>query len=169
MKGQSASDFQLQNSRRLWRSVGFLITLLLVALLLGSYLLVFVARGGGPDFFSHYQLVGECASKHMMPLASAIDRYHRDTDRYPDRLEQLYPDYLSSKAPLYCPADPSARNNSTSYEYYPPRPGGRSFPEFRCNHHGSAILCLKAQGVQDDGTLRWVVRVLQPRSGVQPP
>jgi hypothetical protein len=63
----------------------------------------------------YYRGMAECMIK-MKDVGAALDRYEVSNDVYPDRLQQLVPDYLPQEA-LHCPADKSSVK-SASYIYH---------------------------------------------------
>lgn len=81
--------------------------------------------------------------QNMEELIGAINRYNIQQGHYPERLEDVYPEYLKSSDSLRCPlsekSEESARQNGkvvTSYEYF--RPGPETRPEdvvIRCGLH----------------------------------
>ena len=52
-------------------------------------------------------------------ISEALDRYVTKNGSYPDKLEDLYPEFLTDKRVLHCPADPRPQN-VVSYDYNKP-------------------------------------------------
>ncbi|MDH7568171.1 MAG: hypothetical protein QHJ73_01125 [Armatimonadota bacterium] len=162
MRERRPTDFQQQNSRRLWFVVSFLVGLLLVGLALASYLFAVLLTSGGPDVVSSWTKAAECMRDHLLPTAEAMERYRRDNDRYPQRIEEVYPTYLESEDALRCPADPEKQRKGSSFRYTPPGPGER-VPRLICPHHPHVVLEARPQGQSRMGRVQWRV-VPQPRA-----
>jgi hypothetical protein len=125
-----------------WAMWGCAGLLLACALLFVGFLLVTLQRPEGKNLLTASEHVAECR-EHLIRVAGALDRYHKDKGKAPARLEDLYPTYLANKADLHCPAD--SRTDATSYVYRPAIPWGKGDDiVVYCPHHP---LPMKIRGV----------------------
>jgi len=90
--------------------LGMLATLLIVATM--------TRQGGIPEPFRSLSDINRC-QQNLTELTSALQRYEIRNKAYPERLTDLYPDYLKSDAVLWCPID-HAHLGGTSYIYRQP-------------------------------------------------
>lgn len=61
------------------------------------------------------EYMGECMM-NMGQISGALDRYKQKKGEYPQKLEDLYPNFLEDISVLHCPSD-SSPINKPSYEY----------------------------------------------------
>jgi len=74
--------------------------------------------------YSGARLVAECQFHLQNPnspqnISAALERFKTRNGRYPDKLDDVCPDFLDNRAILHCPADTRPKD-VVSYEYYPP-------------------------------------------------
>ena len=172
MRQQTAEEFERANSRRMWRTVGFVLVLLLAVIMAASYLFTLIATGGGRDLIGRAQQAGTCVQQRLMPLSAAIERCHRDKGTYPERVEDVYPVYLKYRATLRCPADPEPHPPGSSFIYRRPDPARPGLPLMECLHHRPILLQVVPRGKPEDGVQDWEVRIRQqpePQQGPAPP
>jgi len=98
-----------------------------------------------------------------MPLAAALDRYARDTGKYPERLDDVFPDYLDRKSVLRCPADQETPEGESSFVYDRPQPGQVDAAILECRHHASLVIRIRARGKLVPGQTLWMPQT-QPLS-----
>ena len=117
----------------------------LVLVIVGVLVLLWIIRmvGTNPTFkqaFSGAKMVAECQFHLQNPnnpqnISAALERYRTRNGRYPDKLEDLCPDFLENRAILHCPAD-SRPTDVVSYEYTKPAPDAPgSTVVVECNRH----------------------------------
>lgn len=122
--------------------VGCLAAFILSFLALILLLAIMSRDGSLPAPFQALRESYQCG-QNMEDLIGAINRFQIQQGRYPERLEDVYPEYLKSAGSLRCPlADDTKKENrqngkvETSYEYLKPGPGTK--PDdvvIRCDRH----------------------------------
>ncbi|MBI3944642.1 MAG: hypothetical protein HY321_01865 [Armatimonadetes bacterium] len=161
MRQQSASEFQRQNSRRLWVAVLFLIALLVVGLGLFAYVVAaFVTSGNPRALVTDLRQASECTQSHLKLTAEAADRYYRDKGEYPERIGDLHPMYLENRGALFCPADNDRAGKDTSFEYHRPEPGRTAGAVLACDHHAQMRLEVRMGKDSRPGFTRWEIRTV---------
>lgn len=118
------------------RAVGVsCLVILVVTVLIGLWLYLILARN--PAFegvFGRTRLAAECQI-NLEQIAGGLERYSRRNGKYPESLDDLYPDFLEKRDVLHCPADKSPKD-TVSYEYKRPAkaaPGDTVV--IRCERH----------------------------------
>lgn len=100
-------------------------------------LIVIIALWFKAEFASlpSFQQLRVC-TENMQEIGGALNRYSIRNQKYPEKLTDLYPDFLENKSILHCPADPSAQS-TVSYEYTPPAAmdAPDSFIVLTCRRH----------------------------------
>ncbi len=114
--------------------VGCLAALLLCMLALLLFMAVTTKDGSLTNLYNAWLNVEKCR-RNLTELGPALTRYHNRNGEYPEKLEQLYPDYLNSQDILWCPTD-KERSGPAGYTYKRPKadaPG--STIALQCHRH----------------------------------
>lgn len=124
------------SSRRNGRTMACLGCLAISVLSALAVILVFAVTARNiPKPWQYLTYVGEC-KENMEKLTGALRRYHVKNDHYPEKIEDLYPDFLGASKALVCPAANSPNTGHSSYEYIKPKPDAPgSTIVLRCYKH----------------------------------
>ena len=105
--------------------------------------------------------IAQC-SLQLTELAGALNRYHVKNDSYPRKLDDLYPDFLTSSSIMFCPSD-AARKGSTSYKYTQPKADAPlSTIAITCLWHTSSSIKITLDARLDSEVERRYENALQP-------
>jgi hypothetical protein len=107
---------------------------------------------------------------NLLAIGGGLERYLQRNGKYPDKLADLYPNFLEDKDVLHCPAD-AAPAGKVSYDYVPPARNAR--PDtivIICRRH----ILVKGQPpwiitLQKDGKVnQYTPEIREPSSGAPP-
>lgn len=132
---------------------------LVLGMIAALLFLAIISRNGNMPQPFRAVIEQQACEKNLGELAGALRRYRIKNDRYPDRVSELYPDYLNSDASLWCPRDLSHTGGS-SYEYICPLPNADdSTVVLRCRRHQPLktpiVLQAKLSGQVETVPLDW--------------
>jgi hypothetical protein len=113
--------------------------------------------------------MGEC-TQQLQAIGSALGRYRTaHGGRYPASLAALYPQFISRRDRLHCPADPSSPDQ-VSYQYTPPPASQSEDPApdtvvVTCNRHRITLAghtSIYLLQLRADGQVRQQTKLLAP-------
>jgi hypothetical protein len=73
----------------------------------------------GPNFTREANRQTDCLN-NVQEIGGALSRYAVRNQKYPEKLADLYPEFLENRSALHCPSDPSP-SSTVSYDYFPPK------------------------------------------------
>jgi len=80
----------------------------LILLLIGAYMFHFFSSEKGKALLKeamHQGVAAATCQENLQQIGQALERYRIANQRYPDKLEALYPDFLTRREVLRCPSD----------------------------------------------------------------
>jgi len=131
MEQPSPTNDDMKNARprykpARWLKIALIIGSAAMVMAIGLIFLAVLILSKNPAFRSamkQYEIMVACGSQ-MEGIGAALNRYELSHDEYPEKLEDLWPDYLASRKLFRCPADSrSPDSGPPSYLYKRPKAG----------------------------------------------
>lgn len=114
-----ATPARARHSGRTMACVGCLAAMLLAMLAVMLFFAITARNGTMQRLYETWVNVERCR-QNMVELGDALERYHNRNDKYPAKLDDLYPDYLNEDDVLWCPTV-KARPQQSNYVYRRPK------------------------------------------------
>ncbi len=117
-------------------AIGCAAATLCILLAIAATNILILRHPGAKKLFERAQEIASC-QQHMKLIGKALERYEIRHNEYPDKLSDLYPDFLSSKEVLRCPLDKRKNEDGLeSYVYIKPAPNASGdTPILICKRH----------------------------------
>jgi hypothetical protein len=130
---------------------------------------VWLVRPHLGQWMGTFQEMAQC-TQQLQSIHGALGRYRTaHGGHYPASLAALYPQFITRRAILHCPADPSSPD-VVSYQYTPPPPSrsedaGSDTVVVTCNHHQVSLAgrtSIYLLELRADGQVRQQTKILPP-------